>query len=105
MAESVVLSGGSQINSETDAEAGRRTISITAKSIAMDEPATAITTSTFGIGLGGNVLLGVQQLSMTGGASIRSHTDSADPAAVGGTVTVQGLRGKYGGLALSLRPG
>ena len=100
VADSVVLSGGSRIFSETDVSGVGGQISITAKSLDLsghdtNGVASTINSSTFGNGLGGNVVLGVQQqLRLTGGATITSHTDSVDPlAGAGGMVTVQGLEG------------
>ena len=92
-ADSVALSGGSRVFSETDFSGDGGQVAITSKSLTMDGAAT-VNSSTFGTGLGGDIKVNVQQLSLSGGVTITSHTDSADVnAAAGGTVTVQGLAG------------
>jgi filamentous hemagglutinin family protein len=99
VADAVTLSGGSRIASDTQLSGDGGRISIMAKSLDLsgrdtNDVASTINSSTFGTGLGGNVLLAVQQLRLTGGTTIVSHTDSINPfAAAGGTVTVQGLEG------------
>jgi filamentous hemagglutinin family protein len=98
-ADSVVLSGGSRIASDTQQSGDGGRISIMAKSLDLsgrdtNDVASTINSSTFGTGLGGNVLLAVQQLRLTDSATIISHSDFTDPlATAGGTVTVQGLEG------------
>ena len=92
-ADSVALSGGSQVLSDSLESGAGGQVSIATKSLTMDEFAT-INSSTFGTSGGGNIVVGVQQLSLSGGATITSKTISADEnAAAGSTVTVQGLGG------------
>jgi len=68
-------------------------MSIAAKSLSLKE-ASIIDSSTLGTGRGGDIVARVQQASLSGGATITSHTVSSDPdAGAGGTVTVQGLEG------------
>ena len=96
-ADLVTLSGGSRVASDTSAFGDGGRISIEAKSLDLsgrdtDGLASTINSSTTGTGLGGNVLLAVQQLRLTGGATVTSHTDNVDSStAAGGTVMVQGL--------------
>jgi len=90
-ADVVTLSGGSRVVSETIDQGDGGRISIAAKSLDLsghdtNDVASAITSSTTGVGLGGNVLLAVQQLRLTDGATVTSNT-------AGRTVTVQGLEG------------
>ena len=98
-AESVTISGGSQVFSETDVSGDGGRISITTTSLDLSGRDTngmvsAINSSTLGTGVGGPVVLDVQQLSLSGGANIASHTASADTSApAGGSITVQGLEG------------
>lgn len=118
VADSVVLSGSSQIASaarEFSGDGGR--ISITATSLDLDE-VSSIGSSTNVIesdldgdgvlditGRGGDIVVAVQRLSVLGGASMTSDTGSANEgAAAGGTLTVQGLDGlgsKASSVALS----
>lgn len=99
VADSVVLSGGSRVTSDTILNGDGGRISIAAKSLDLsghdtNGVASTINSSTFGTGLGGNVLLAVQQLRLTGGTTVTSHTDSASSTdSAGGTLTVQGLEG------------
>ena len=93
-ATNVVLSGGSQIVSETlDAEGGG--ISITAKSLELSGVLTTISSSTAGTGLGGAITMSIQQASFSNGATITSSTScgcfEGNPAGAGGIITVQGL--------------
>jgi large exoprotein involved in heme utilization and adhesion len=56
--------------------------------------ASAITSETFQIGLGGDIVVSFQNASLSGEATIASRTAFADPAAAaGGTITLQGLDG------------
>jgi filamentous hemagglutinin family protein len=88
----VTLSGGSRVVSETFDQGDGGRISIAAKSLDLsghdtNDVASSITSSTVGnANLGGNVLLAVQQLRLTDGATVTNNIP-------GGTVTVQGLEG------------
>jgi hypothetical protein len=93
-AESVTLTGGSSLLSSTFGlgEGGR--LAITSESLTLDEAGTTINASTTDVGRGGDIVVGVQHASFSGGATIKTFTGSADlnaPAAA--TVTVQGLQG------------
>jgi filamentous hemagglutinin family protein len=118
-ADSVMLAGGSRIESETRGQGGDGgRISITATSLDLDEASrinssTAVTgTDLNGDGVvdlpggrGGDIVVAVQRLSVVNGAAIASRTSSSsEGAAAGGTVTVQGLEGpgsKAGSVLLS----
>jgi filamentous hemagglutinin family protein len=106
-ADLVVLSGSSGIVSNANAFGGDGgQISITTISLGLEE-ASSIKSSTIvtetdlyddGVlditGRGGDIVAAVQNLSILGGASITSKTDSSNEhAAAGGMVTVQGLGG------------
>ncbi len=119
MAETVVLSGGSKIASETRLVGGDGgQIFITAKSLNLDGASSSIKSSTsvtgtdlngdgvVDTGRGGDIVVAVQQLTVVGGAAITNSTRNTDPsAAAGGTVTVQGLgtepESKAGSVVLS----
>ena len=93
-ADSVIMSGGSRIASETLVSGNGGPISITAQALTLGDTA-SINASTFGDGLGGTIDLAIQQLHITGGATVTSHTDSIGlGAAAGGTITVHGLAGE-----------
>jgi large exoprotein involved in heme utilization and adhesion len=100
--ESVVLSGGSKIVSESlDGNGGA--LSITAPSVNLSE-ASSISSSTFGFGHGGEIVLNVQQASLSGGATIASAPAFFNPVAgEPGNITIQGLSGNgYMANALTL---
>ena len=90
--DAVTLSGGSRVVSETIDQGNGGRISIAAKSLDLsghdtNDVASSINSSTVGnANLGGNVLLAVQQLRLTDGATVTNNIP-------GGTVTVQGLEG------------
>lgn len=104
---SVVLSGGSQILSFTQASGAGGQISITATSLNLSGSdifdhglVSTIGSSTTGTGHGGDIVARVQQLQVLDGATISSHSvkgspsdPSAPSAGPGGMVTVQGLAG------------
>jgi filamentous hemagglutinin family protein len=118
VAESVVLLGGSRIASQArEFSEGGGQISITSTFLDLDEASiiesstTATGTDLDGDGIvditgrGGDIVVAIQGLSILGGASITSGTNSSnDGAADGGNVTVQGLDGlgsKAGSVRLS----
>ena len=90
-AESVSLTGGSSFTTQTSvgsAEGGQ--LFVAAKSVSMD--AAGIGSITSGNGAGGNVLMAVQNLSLSNGATISGSTGSNDVnLAPAGNITVQGL--------------
>ena len=93
-AESVVLSGGSQIVSESlDGNGGRLSIAATSMNL---EGASTINSGTFGRGHGGDIEIRVQNASLSGGSTLASRTASDQPPGkgVGGTITVQRLEGQ-----------
>ncbi len=94
-ADSVVVSGGSQIASETLVSGDGGQVSIAATSLNIDEAST-INSGTFGIGRGGDIVVAVQDASVSGGATIASNTAFGTPAAgqaEGGNIILQGLDG------------
>ena len=103
-AESVGLSTGSSVGSQTFGSGDGGQVAITSKSIEITEDAT-INASSFGEGRGGDIVLNVQTMSLSGGGTIKSQTDLFVPdAPAGGTITVQGL-GVAGSKADSLTLG
>lgn len=103
-ADSVVLSGGSQIAITSEVGDGGQ-LSIATKSLHLDGTdlngiPTTINSIAFGFGHGGSMVLSVGDASLSGGATITSSSfvelplDHPDPTAgAGGSVTVQGLNG------------
>jgi filamentous hemagglutinin family protein len=90
-AETVALSGGSKLVSETFGTGHGGGVAITSKSLTMDDFAT-VDALTHDVGSGGDIVVSLQHASLSGGATIATHTTSGEPnAAAGGTVTVQGL--------------
>jgi len=92
-AESVVLSGGSRIVSESlDGNGGQ--LSIAAISMNLDG-ASSIDSGTFGFGQGGDIVLSVENASLSGGSIILSRPVFFNPlAGEPGNITIQGLNGK-----------
>jgi filamentous hemagglutinin family protein len=93
-ADSVVLSGGSQITSDAASTGGNGGgVSISATTLDLNG-ASSVSSSTGGTGQGGNIVVSVRQLRIVDDATISSITSSENliPAA-GGMVTVQGLAG------------
>ena len=91
VADSVVLSGGSRIASESGGFGDGGRLSIAATSVNLDG-ASSIESVTTGLGHGGDIVLSVQQASLSGEATIASRARSE--AGEGGRVTVQGLQGE-----------
>ncbi|MBH0183006.1 MAG: filamentous hemagglutinin N-terminal domain-containing protein [Nitrospira sp.] len=92
-ADTVTLSGGSQIRTETLISGDGGGVSLATTSLKMGEAST-ITSETFQIGLGGDIVVSFQNASLSGEATIASRTAFADPtAAAGGTIMLQGLDG------------
>lgn len=104
-ADSVVVSGGSQIVSETLVSGDGGQVSIATKFLALsgrdtNGVASSIKSSTFGIGGGGDIVLSVQEARVLDGATIASETRFDDGSGIpvageseGGNITVQGLDG------------
>ncbi|MBH0200504.1 MAG: filamentous hemagglutinin N-terminal domain-containing protein [Nitrospira sp.] len=91
--ESMELLGGSQIISESvDGPGGRVSIKTSALNLA---EASRITSSTFGYGRGGEIVLSVQDATLSGGSYIASVPTFFNPVAAGepGNITIQGLDG------------
>jgi large exoprotein involved in heme utilization and adhesion len=93
-AKLVAFFDGSSLLSQSfgSGEGGR--VAITSESLTMDGAATTVNASTTDVGRGGDIVVGVQHASFSGGATIITSTGSADlnaPAAA--TVMVQGLGG------------
>ncbi len=100
VADSVVLSGGSQIKSDSGGFGDGGGLSITATSLNVDGAST-LNSRTDGIGRGGDIVVSVQNASFSDEASIVSHSAALG---AGGTITVQGLdgdRSKADALSLS----
>jgi filamentous hemagglutinin family protein len=89
-AESMTLSGGSSLLTQNDGGSDGGRVAITSKSLTMDGPGTTMNSSVFNVGRGGDVVVSVQQASLSGGATIKTQTNSSQ---VGPTLTVQGLQG------------
>ena len=94
-AESVTLSGGSSLVTETFLSSNGGEVAIMSKSLTMDGPGTTIHAEAHDVGLGGDLVLSVQQASLSDGATITTtQAFNADPnAQQGPTLTVQGLTG------------
>jgi hypothetical protein len=93
-AESVTLSTGSNLISQTFGSSNGGQVALTSRLLTMDGTGTTINTVANDVGRGGNLILGVQQASLTGGATITTQTLIADPnAQPGPSLTVQGLQG------------
>lgn len=94
-AESVILSGGSKLESTTFSSSDGGRVAITARSLKMEGPDTTINAATNAEGHGGDIVVRVQRASLLEGATIKTLTGSADPnAPAAATVTVQGLNGR-----------
>lgn len=93
-AESVTLSGGSGLFSETFGSTDGGSISLTSKTLQMDGTGTTINTLATDLGRGGNLVMNVLQASLTGEATITGVTQVSDPnAQPGPSLTIQGLQG------------
>jgi len=93
-AKSVSLSGDSSLLSETSGSGEGGRVAITSKSLVMDGAATTVNTAAFDVGRGGDIVVSVQQASLSGGATIKTQSSSGDlNAQAAATVTVQGLQG------------
>lgn len=89
-AESMTLSRGSSLSTQTFGSSDGGGVAITSKSLTMDGVDTTISASTIDVGHGGDVVVSVQQASLSGGAIIKTQTSSAQ---AGPTLTLQGLQG------------
>ena len=93
-AELVTLSGDSSLLSQSLLSGDGGALSITSRSLTMDGAATTINSSANDVGRGGDIVLNVQQASLSGGATITTLTVSGDlNAQPGPSLTVQGLQG------------
>ena len=95
-AKSVTLSGGSSLLTETFLSSDGGRVAITAKSLTMDGPGTTISTKAHDVGRVGDLVVSVQQASLSDGATITTtQAFNADLyAQPGPALTVQGLTGK-----------
>jgi len=92
--ESVTLSSGSALFSDTFGSTEGGSISLIAKTLQMDGTGTIISTIANDAGRGGDIVASVQQASLTGGATILTQTVVADPnAQPGPSLAIQGLQG------------
>ena len=93
-AESVTLSGGSSLLSQTNGSGDGGRVAIMSKTLMMDGAGTTVNTTASDVGHGGDIVLSVGQARLSRGATIITQTNSADLNALeGGTVTVQGWQG------------
>jgi hypothetical protein len=98
-AESVTLSGFSQVGTSTSGNGTGGEISITAKFLDLDlDPekngGSTLQSSTFGSGPNGDIVVSAQQIRLSKGAVFQSVTAfSGENPPVGGKITVQGLQG------------
>ena len=93
-AESVTLSGGSSLSTQNFGSSDGGQVAITSKSLTMDGAFTTINASANDVGRGGDLVVSVQQASLSGGAMIIAQTNSGDiNAQPGPRLTVQGLEG------------
>lgn len=93
-AELVTLSGGSSLLTQSFGSSDGGRVDIIAKSLTMDGAGTTINASANDVGRGGDVVVSIQQASLSGRATIITQTNSPDfNAPPGPTVTVQGLQG------------
>ncbi len=100
-AESVHLSVGSSLSSQTFGSGDGGGVAITSKFLTMEGGA-SISATASADGRGGDIVVKAQEAKLLGGATIASATEFFAPdAAAGGTVTVQGL-GVAGSKAASL---
>lgn len=94
-AESVALSGDSFLLSSSFGTGAGGSMTVLSKSLTMDGVGTTVKAEASDLGRGGDIVIGVQQAHLLGGATIRTITGSADPnAPAAATVTVQGLNGR-----------
>jgi filamentous hemagglutinin family protein len=92
--ESVTLSSASGLFSETFASTAGGNISLFAGKLIMEGANTTISTIATDVGPGGAIVAGVQQASLTAGATILSQTTIADlPAQSDPAITIRGLQG------------
>lgn len=89
VADSVLLSGGSQIKSESLGFGDGGRLFVAATSLTSDGAST-LNSRTDGIGRGGDIVVNVEQASFSEGAAIVSRTAAVG---AGGKITVQGLDG------------
>lgn len=91
-AETVTLSGGSNLSTTAGGSSDGGQVAITTKSLKMDGPNTSINASSIDVARGGNLVVSVQQATLSGGARIIAQSNTADSnAQPGSTVTVRGL--------------
>ena len=68
---------------------------LTADTVTMENGASIVTATVDGDGVGGDVVLNVGTVSLMGGSSIQSQSQTFTPEGLGqgGNVTIQGLQG------------
>ena len=91
-ADSVTLSNGSTITTQTFAPGASGDLHITAGTLSLDGAGTSLTTATFGDGNGGTITADVGTLSLTNGAAIFSNNFSFG-LGQGGNIIVEGVQG------------
>jgi filamentous hemagglutinin family protein len=93
-AESVSFSGDSFLLSSSFGTGEGGGVTILSKSLTMDGPDTGIKAEATDVGRGGDIVVGIRQAGLSGGATIRTITGSADPnAPKAATITMQGMSG------------
>jgi filamentous hemagglutinin family protein len=103
VSQNATLTNGSNINTITSGAGKGGDVQFTADQVAMENGAFIVTATSDGDGVGGDVVLNVGTLSLMGGSSIQSQSQTFTPEGLGqgGNVTIQGLEGA-GGVAKSV---
>ena len=103
VSQDVALTTGSSIATLAFGSGGGGDVLLTADTVMME--GTTILTGAFndsGDGIAGNVVLSAREVSLMGGASIQSQSQSFTPGLGHGNVTIQGLPGAESGAAESV---
>jgi len=103
-ADSVVLTNSSTINTVTSGTGNGGEVQLTARILTIENASQILTATADGGGLGGDVVLNVETVSLMGGGSfINSISQSPTPGlGHGGNVIIQGLPGAEFGAATSV---
>jgi filamentous hemagglutinin family protein len=104
VSQDVALTTGSAIFTLSSGPGGGGDVQLTADTVTMESNST-IFTGAFndsGDGIAGDVVLSVREVSLKGGSSIQSQSQSSTPGLGHGNVTIQGLQGAEFGAAESV---
>ena len=95
VSQKATLTNGSNINTITSGAGKGGDVQFTADQVAVENGAFIVTATSDGDGVGGDVVLNVGTLSLMGGSSIQSQSQTFTPEGLGqgGNVTIQGLKG------------